>query len=208
MVELSNKIAIFISIPRNASNSIRSILSMGPNRAKDDSTSLIVHENHQRIKVLSSKYDLKEYFIFCFVRNPYDRCVSWYEFHKHLEPYRSLTFETWIKKGFPHHWKVVNETNWDQERINPLLQYSFVENYKVDYIGKIENFNEDIKLIVKKLNLICKGKKIKYKFKFRRRTKNKSKRIKDFKSYYNEESLNLVYKYLKKDFIHFNYYKK
>ena len=41
-------------------------------------------------------------------------------------------------------WKIQNETNWEKENLSPILQYNFIEgNSEINYIGKIENFEED-----------------------------------------------------------------
>ena len=50
--------ALFISIPRNASQTVQAILGLGPNRHQENTTSLVIHENHQRASVLAQKYDL------------------------------------------------------------------------------------------------------------------------------------------------------
>ncbi len=190
------RIGAFISIPKNASKSILNFLELGPNRDQETTTSLIIYENHQRAEVLARKYDLNNLFVFCFSRNPYDRCVSWYQFHKAIEPYNKLTFESWIKEGMPHHWNIQNQTNYQLTGLSPLLQFNFVENYKVDFIGSLENFSEDLNKIIKKLNSICIAKNIKYRFKFVNKKMNTSKRYSDFELYYTEETKEIVYSLL------------
>lgn len=73
------RIAAFVSIPKNASKSVLDILELGANRDHDNTTSLVIYENHQRAAVLARKYNLAELFVFCFARNPYSRCISWYQ---------------------------------------------------------------------------------------------------------------------------------
>ncbi len=151
----SARIAAFISIPRNASNTIRVMLDAGPNRDLDTTDSLIIHENHQRGAVLRHRYDVSRLFVFCFVRNPYHRCVSWYKYHRNLEPYHRLSFEQWVEAGLPHHWAKQNQTDYAETALSPLLQMTFVQDCKVDFIGRIENFETDIKYLIKHLNRLC-----------------------------------------------------
>ena len=207
--ELSSRkrIAVFISIPKNASKTVLNILKLGANRDIDNADSPVIYENHQRGVVLASKYELENLFVFCFSRNPYDRCVSWYEFHKNIEPYKSLTFEKWIKKGMPHHWEKQNETNYIKENMSPLLQYNFVDQCKVDFIGKIENFENDLKTIVDKLNRIWVQSNFKKRFKYNNKNINKSKRNSNIDSYYTNETKEIVHTLLKKDFLYFGYKK-
>lgn len=202
-----NRIAIFISIPKNASHSVRTILQLGKNRDKENTSSLIIYENHQRASILSKKYDLNNLFVFCFSRNPYDRCISWYEYFKNIEPYKSFTFGSWVNNGMPHHFKIQNETDYEKEGISPLLQYNYVEQYKVDYVGKIESFNDDLKIIIEKLNTDCNEKNINHKFVFKNKKLNTSKRVPNFEYYYNTKTKETVYSLLKKDFEHFGYKK-
>ncbi len=121
------RIGVFISIPKNASKSILNILALGKNRDQENTSSLIIYENHQRASILSQKYDLNNLFVFSFVRNPYDRCISWYEYHKNMELYRSLSFSSWVKQRMPHHWRIQNQTDYVSEGFSPLFQYNFVE---------------------------------------------------------------------------------
>ena len=199
------RIAAFISIPRNASNSVREILNLGANRNCENTCSSVIHENHQRGIVLNSRYDLDKLFTFCFVRNPYTRCVSWYEFHKKIDPYVSLTFKEWVEKGMPHHWQQQNQTDYAKEQLTPLLQCTFTRDCKIDFIGRIENFKNDLKYIVKQLNVICDDKKIDDRFYFQNKKMNYSLKKERIDQYYTDEMRQKVYNILQEDFSHFNY---
>ncbi|MCG2589468.1 sulfotransferase family 2 domain-containing protein [Rhodohalobacter sulfatireducens] len=151
------RVGVFISIPKNGSNSIRKVLDIGKNRDLDNTNSKFIHENHQRGVVLKERYDLENLFVFCFSRNPYDRTESWYRYHKNLclKPYTELSFRDWIMEGMPHHFHQQNLTNWSREGLTPLLQYNFVEGCNIDFTGRIENFENDIALLIDKLNEMC-----------------------------------------------------
>jgi chondroitin 4-sulfotransferase 11 len=200
------RFGVCISIPKNASKSVLDILELGPNSDEENTASLIIYENHQRATILSKKYDFNNLFVFTFVRNPYDRCISWYEYHKNLEPYRSLSFSTWIEQEMPHHWKIQNQTDFELEGISPLLQYNFVERQKVDFIGKIESFLDDMKTIIVKLNMLCKKNDITYRFDFIDKQVNTSNRSYDW-HYYVRETKEMVSSLLNKDFEFFGYEK-
>lgn len=200
------RIGAFISIPKNASKTVLSILELGRNRDIENTDSPIIYENHQRGTILKNKYDLENLFVFCFSRNPYDRCISWYEYHRFLEPYSSMSFTDWIKSGLPHHWIKQNATNYPKEGISPLLQYNFVENCKIDFIGRIENFQEGLQTVIEKLNIICEEKQVKRHFIFKDRKLNStSNRRSDIDYYYTQETKDIVYSLLQKDFHFFDY---
>lgn len=202
----AKRIGAFISIPKNASKTVLNILELGKNRDFEYTDSLVIYENHQRGSVLAKKYDLEKLFVFCFSRNPYDRCLSWYNYHKDLEPYRSMSFDDWIKNKLPHHWIRQNSTDYVQEKITPLLQYNFIENCKVDFIGRMENFQEDIKLVIEKLNSICTASNINHHFTYSPLQLNTSKASTD-KLSYTDESREIIYSLFKKDFDFFGYEK-
>ncbi|MDY6904695.1 MAG: sulfotransferase family 2 domain-containing protein [Thermodesulfobacteriota bacterium] len=199
------RIGAFISIPKNASKSVLDILELGHNRDEETTRSLVIYENHQRAAVLDRKYGLDNLFVFCFSRNPYDRCVSWFEYHKDIEPYKFYTFESWIKNGMPHHWDIQNQTNYAEKGLSPLLQYNFVENYKVDFIGQIENFSRDINTVIERLNTICENRGLRHRFQYTPKRVNTSERHTDLQHYYTKETREIVYAHLKQDFMHFGY---
>lgn len=202
-----DRVGVFISIPKNASKAVLKILDLGENRNKENTNSLIIFENHQRGEVLNRKYDLDNLFVFCFSRNPYDRCISWFEYHQDIEPYKSLTFEQWVKAGMPHHVIRQNETDYVNEGISPLLQYNYVKNCKIDLVGKMENFSDDLTAIVERLNCLCKDKNINHTFSNTNARLNTSKRAPNIAQYYSPETKAIVYETLRKDFDYFKYEK-
>jgi hypothetical protein len=132
----------------------------------------------------------KSYYKFGFVRNPYKRLVSYY-FHlnKNIPNFKPT------KEGFL---KFARSFNPKGKR-KYILQYDYFVglNGKInfDFIGKLENFDEDIKQIEKVINF--KWKKLPY--------KNKTSYPTDYRNYYNDESYKLVTKKFKKDIEYFNY---
>lgn len=109
------------------------------------------HANINEIKEYFSD-DFDDFFVFTFVRNPWERYVSW--FH-------------WINKNKPS--EVINKENFSlflerhlvSNTRNPSLkiqqpQSSWFMNegeLNVDFVGSLENMEEDMKFLLQKLNL-------------------------------------------------------
>ena len=204
---LPSKIACFVSVPRCASKSILVMLALGGERDEDSAEKteqITIYENHQRLSVLEARYDLADKYNFAFVRNPYDRLASWYQFHRNIEPYRPLTFAQWIREGCPTHWIIQNRTKWKQEGLSPLLQHNFLDasHAQMSFVGRMQSFDEDMKQVIGDLNSICIQRGIEHRFVF------KSVRINTSRSdtlTYTDELRERVFKMFRKDFDAFGY---
>jgi hypothetical protein len=129
------------------------------------------------------------YFKFCFIRNPYDRLVSgWNYVNKYNIPLANFIN---INKSL---------TDWDYWHVF-MNQSRHIINEKgkigVDYIGRYEQLEEHFEVILKQIGIHnithCKNVKI------------NSKKHKDYKTYYDEELINKVYLQFKEDFDNFEY---
>ncbi|PKH03425.1 hypothetical protein CXF72_06340 [Psychromonas sp. MB-3u-54] len=143
---------IFIHIPKTAGTSILTCL-MGDKIYREHAS----YFDFQRID--THRFD--EYFKFCFVRNPYDRAVSSYEYlKKGGDKQGDLYFQQLFESKYPTFEKFILEYL-DKDKIyeHTLFrpQYLFIYNYKnecqVDYVGKYENIKSDFKIICKKLGV-------------------------------------------------------
>jgi len=86
-------------------------------------------------------YQPDEYFKFIFIRNPWDRMVSSYEYNIQV---RAKINPKCAFKSFE---EFVHKKN-----VYPILNGNFVNtNYKFDFIGKFENIKEDMQTICKKI---------------------------------------------------------
>lgn len=142
---------IFIHIPKTAGTSlVKSIYGD------------VSSEGHRDMSFYKTIFtdDLAMYFKFCFVRNPYDRLYSSYKFLQkggmnkhdlkafkmHLKKYRD--FEDFVLNGLSKN--LLNEV------VHFVPQTNFICNDKgfilVDFIGKFESLEEDIKNLEEKLN--------------------------------------------------------
>ncbi len=74
-------------------------------------------------------------------------------------------------------------------------------------MGRIEKFSDDLEKVIEKLNMICKEKNIAYRFSFTNKKANTSNRIYEFEHYYNQQTKEIVYSLLKKDFEYWDYEK-
>jgi hypothetical protein len=152
---------IYISVPRAASTSVHHVLGLTRKKDRSAIADLGLMDNHARWAVIKQRYGDDEYdrrYKFSFVRNPWDRCVSWYYYHRERgwAPYVEITFEKWVQNGMPHHWKDQNGTSYSAER-TPLHQWRFVADDdgtpQVNFIGRIDRLNEDMRHVCEQLGI-------------------------------------------------------
>ena len=192
---------VFVSIPKNASQSIFSAFGI---RLKDHSApdDVGIFDNHCRCSVLRHRYpDFDTRYKFAFVRNPWDRLVSWFEYHKKFVPlYTKYTFDSWVRNGFPHHWGLQNGTRYKRERRSPLDQYEFVcddtGKLLVDFVGKYETIESDLDRICNTLDVTLQE------FPHKNKSSNASRK---WKSYYTQETFDIVKQRFAKDIALFGY---
>jgi chondroitin 4-sulfotransferase 11 len=204
---------VFVAIPKTASTSIIKRFNFAIKKDPE--------KNHLKLSEIPNiKTEFKHYFKFCFVRNPYDRLVSAY--------YDLSTAPGHIKWSYPI-LKYKNFTefvkNLDispcKKFVHLLPQNEFISlddnNSYIDFIGKFENIESDLRKIEKKIKVDHqtlhhhrKGKK-NYKLnileKFLIKIKILNKKKLSFMKEYNSETKEICYRFYKKDFEIFNYEK-
>lgn len=190
MLQNNEKKFVFIHIQKTAGSSIAKVLS------KDGGTKIICPQ-HTFIKNCSYN---KDYFKFTIVRNPWDRLVSWYNIIK-LVGVRN-NFYKYILNNSKNFSEFINLTdvildgNVNKSISFNQLDYISDDNGKilVDYIGKFENLNEDIKIIGERIGYV--NLTIPHLNKFKH---------KDYRTYYTDRDIELVQEMYKRDIDYFNY---
>jgi hypothetical protein len=126
---------IFLHIPKTGGTSIHHALGIAiPNG----------HDCGLRRQLYEDNWD--DRFKFTFIRNPWDRAVSWFFWHRYYMKYS--TFERWVRRGLP-----CEEKPWFLEGHpnNSLDQKTFFcdldGNSLVDFIGRFENLHGDFQTI-------------------------------------------------------------
>ena len=91
-----------------------------------------------------SEEDLKDYFVFCFERNPWRKCISHYNYHKdNAEGSDAL----WAKN--------MSFSDYIEHKVYPKDSHMYQRNNKsvADFIGKYENLIDDMKTVCEKLDI-------------------------------------------------------
>ena len=147
-------------------------------------------------EIISKKIDVNKLFSFTFVRNPFDRIVSTYLLIKKQKG-NKVSFDDYIdlvKNVVENklYYKVKFKKNYDISHFKP--QVELLENLTPNFIGRFENYENDIKILSKmhpKLNCLCEL--------------NIKKRNVDYRKYYNERNRNIIEELYKDDLKKFNY---
>lgn len=153
------------------------------------SASLPEHATALEVRNKLGKEKYNDFFKFTFVRNPWDWQVSLYEYmlqsenHYQHELIASMkSFEEYIE------WRVTQDKN---------LQKDFLVDDKgkiiVDFIGTFEKLDRDFQNICETLQLSEKLPHV-----------NKTNR-RNYQSYYNDNSKNMIYEHFKEDIEMFHY---
>ena len=142
---------VFIHVPKSAGRSITKVLG-------GETRDVPTHLPHFCLK----RYGLEDRFSFGFVRNPWDRAVSMYNFtcQKKLRPdessddqerARSLGFKRWLMEDARF---LEQDEQWQSDTLLPMQrrpQMFWLDG--CDFIGKVENIDADFAAIRAKIGL-------------------------------------------------------
>ena len=193
---------VFFSNPKTGSESIRAMLD--PYSDIFSKEKHPIYPNHiiptkLKVRFVKMGWNWEEYFKFSFVRNPWDRLVSYYYYTRPNRNYRLL----WRKRS-----------PWNQ--INALPFYEFIESLNYRKYGLLNQwkfvFDEDNKRLVnfvgryedieKSCSVICKKLGIEANLPHENITARKTKK---YKEYYNSQTKRIVAKVFQKDIDLFGY---
>jgi len=224
--------SFFIHIPKTAGMTLHdSILDLKRNFGwflgsefddkQDKSLNKIIHKGsytlgHIHYKSLISENYLekkifKQSFKFCFVRNPYDRLVSLYKYHK-VNERLNLNFDDFVKYLYEEHKNktippigLYNIKTFDKKSklYHPKIygsQYNCMEKWvpsDIGFIGRFENLDHDIYELIKILGYTGPNITIP--------KLNYTKQDNYLNYYKNDKTINYVSKIYEKDFSRFGY---
>ena len=208
---------IFIHIPKTGGSSVHNTLiekikpEIGVTHAEEGHYKLITARKRLKSHMLVPYVD--DYFTFCFVRNPWDRFVSAYNYlltggsinedpvtgmdkkdrDNFISPYK--TFNDFVLMNSAGN-KIYTKLLWQQHFVP---QYKFILNAEnnlesVDYIGRFENLSEEFDIICKKIGITTP--KLKH---------LNNRPHKPYQSYYTDKTAEIIYNTYKQDIDYFNY---
>jgi hypothetical protein len=186
---VSNNNFIFIHIPKCGGMSITK--GLGLQVSKDMHTTIT--------EIIEEK--LKNRFTFSFVRNPFDRVVSWYFFHKSKADYKFPdTFQKWMISSLddPDYYGGARWKNQKHPK-DPLSLLPWISHngkVSVDYVGKLETLTFDLNQISKQSGI-----KLSTDIPFR----NKSNRDRNYRKYHTALTQRIVKKRYGEDLEYFKY---
>ena len=206
----------FMHIPKTGGTSIRNALNQLI-QAPQPYTEKDMERKHMSAFLLRDKiYDWDNLWKFTFIRNPYDRMVSYYTFYRmpRKVPYLHSTRKAAIEMSFPEWVRWLKQKEFVRLGDHPPRkipmwrrpQVDFIYNNGiklVDHICRYETLQDDYNYIANKLKLnqdpsIWKHHKV-------LRHDNRSNRLEDFRLYYDDESRSIVKWWFMRDIKEFNY---
>lgn len=136
-----------------------------------------------------TSFDIKEWFVFGVVRNPFDRVVSYYHHNLKNRPKFNLEFDEWVK------------TNLSQESFtkkqNFLNMFEYDQQFSCDYIIRQDDIENGVRGLAERLNIRD------YKL---QHIKHNTERVEyDYRKFYNDETKQIVHDCFKDDIEHFGY---
>lgn len=172
----------------------------------DFNKSLKIGHNHNLYNWYNTKCQIKDYFIFSWVRNPYDRLVSVF-YNCLFKETKNLDPNFYTVKKFHAFCKDLNNKPYEILHAE-IHQHKYIfdsnDNLQIDFFGKLENIEEDFK----KLNsLLIENNRTPYEYK-KSNIKSNSMDLrlgKHYELFYNENIKEIVYNYFIKDFKLLNY---
>ncbi|RTI85100.1 sulfotransferase family 2 domain-containing protein [Campylobacter jejuni] len=187
---------IFIHVPKVAGTSIERVVF--------ETDKWLVGHVRALDYINQDKNKFESYFSFAFVRNPFDRMVSAFhylkkggrnDYDKNWADENLKNFDTFEQFVLALKNKNIKDKILSWQHFTP--QYKFIcdenKNILVNFIGKLENINNDFKIVKNELNFD------------RNLIHSNSSKHEIFSNYYNEKTYNIIAELYKEDFALFDY---
>ena len=189
---------IFIHIPKCGGMSITKGLGLK-----------VSLDMHTTITEIIDEDLIQNRFTFSFVRNPFDRLVSWYHFHFKRNDYNFPdTFQKWIISSLDdedfyggNRW--INQEH-PKDPLTLLPWISHNNKVAVDYVGKIETLTYDVNEIAKQSGI-----KLYNNIQHRNKSNNSGtsmKRDSNYRTYYTTSTKRIVKRRYEEDLEYFKYH--
>lgn len=135
MIDHEHKV-IFVHIPKTGGTSIERVFGH-----QQDIPSHIKHLAGHEIESLLGKDTCRSYFKFTFVRNPWERMVSWWHYFMQLtsNELKIYTLDDMLREAETHHFFQPHEF--------------WLRDFTFDFIGRYERLQQDFSEISRQLNL-------------------------------------------------------
>lgn len=212
--DISNATLYFIHIPKTSGSALDSkqIIKLGHN-FNIPNIYRIPKDKNGYIDYIKDTWNLYKYkkvpnYKITIIRNPFDLLCSYYFHGEELREDGNYCHSGWASVNYTHQFRSFKEFiisycdpnfNWHQPALKNFLYsqlFDISHNCVADIIIKYEYLNDAIDILNKKLIYPIK----------KNNFKNNSKRkIKNYKEYYDEEMINLVYKKCERELTYFNY---
>ena len=181
---------VYIPLSKNANTTIRTIIYELNEGISAKGVNIYSQYNFPRI----NRFKLKKTYNFTFVRNPYDRLISFYQEKVKKNDPRIKQYGLNSEMSFEDFVRIICKVPDNKLDKHANSQYYQIKNLKIDFIGKVGNLDKDLKKVLSKANLTIKEIP----------QKNKSKKILS-RHDISEELKDLIYQRYKNDFQKFNY---
>ena len=201
MISISHKHkAIFFHIPKTAGTYVEFILEEHYDFKRISITLLSYETFHIILNEESPEW--KSYFKFTFIRNPYDRAISSYEYI--VQKYNDTRIPKTIKtdnvsfQEFYCNYEKYN-TNIFMKNHAFISQYDCSKDIQMDYYAKFENLHEEINFILQKIKVTdCTQHLYLVNYKL-------NSTIKKNIIYYDDKTLKTINDLFKNDFLHLGF---
>lgn len=148
MIISNKKKFLFIAIPKTGTTSLSTIFGkIKGSECYNKVRPLPEGEKYWKHMTLSEVYlfnqKIKNYFKFCFIRNPYDYALSWIKYEhqkKRINLPENASFKDLLNNAPPRIWK--NQIEW-------LLSH----DVSMNFVGKFENLQEDFNIVCDKIGI-------------------------------------------------------